>query len=61
MFCRERAREEERGVSSCADVSLLFGLSAASDVLLTPTLSCSGVVNLMHIEQCKHPREKERE
>ena len=60
-FAGREPEREERGVFSRADVSLLFGLSAASDVLLTPALSCSGVVNLMHIEQSKHPREKERE
>lgn len=55
----ERERECER-VSSCADV-LLFWLAVASDVLPTPALSCSGVVNLMHTGQSKHQRERERD
>ncbi len=40
---------------------LLFGLAVALDVLLTPALSCGGVVNLMHTGQSKHQRERERE
>lgn len=48
----------ERG-DSCGCVS--SGLTMLLAVLLTPAVSCSGVVNLMHTGQRKQARERERE
>lgn len=56
----EQERRERRGGEECPLVLMLFlfGLPVVLDDLLTPAVSCGGVVNLMHTGQCKHQRER---